>query len=416
VAKYPLRRGLAAFTVLVASASVLVGAGAAPATSGSRSTWVGTWSTAITQHGGAATAFNNQSIRMMVHTSVGGDRVRVRLSNNYGLQAVAIGKVTVALPVAPASPDLQPETLKTLTFGGSESVTMYKGSDVLSDPVDMAVPAASDLTVTYFMPTPTGPAPFHFQARQRSYIYPGDHTAEASGAGATATSLGSFLLAGVDVSSRKVDSSVVVLGDSISDGFSNTIDAHHRWPDFLAARVLATPTKSDDVGVLNQSLSGNRLTRDGIEAPLGFNALGNSGLARLDSDVFGQTAAETVILELGVNDVLFSIDPADRIIAGIKQFAAQAREKNLRVLVCTLMPFEGFASPPWTPEKEAIRVTVNSYIRGSHDFQGVVDIDAVMRDPAAPTKIRAEFDSGDHIHPNDAGAQAIANAVPLSKL
>jgi len=303
-----------------------------------------------------------------------------------------------------------------LTFSGTESVTMYKGSDVLSDPLEMAVAPDSDLTVTVYFPTPTGPSPFHFQARQRTYVYAGDHTTEASGAGQTNTFTSSFMIAGVDVSNRRVDGSVVVIGDSISDGFANTIDAHHRWPDFLADRMLATPAKSDDMGVLNQSLSGNRLTRDGIEAPLGFNALGLSGLARLDSDVYGQTAVETVILELGVNDVLFSVDSADRIIAGIKQFAAQAREKELRVLVCTLMPFEGFASPPWTPEKEAIRQAVNTYIRGSQEFHGVVDIDAVMRDPAQPTKIRVEFDSGDHIHPNDAGAEAIAGAVPLNKL
>jgi len=412
----PVRRALAAFTVLVASTSVLVGAVAAPATSGGHAAWVGTWATALTPAGSNQLGFDNQTIRTVVRTSVGGDRVRIRLSNAYGTQATAVGKVTVAFPVAPASPDLRPETLKTLTFNGSGSATMFKGADLISDPVAMNVPAGAELTVNVFFPTPTGPAPFHLTARQTIRVYAGDRTAEASGAGNTAAFRSSFFLAGVDVLTRRSPGSVVVLGDSVSDGNGSTVDANTRWPDFLAARTRATPTRSDDFGVLNEALAGNRIGHDGAEPPLGFPALGLNGLARFDTDVYGQTGVETVVLELGVNDVLFSVDPAERIIAAIRQAATQLHQKGLRVLVCTLVPFNGFAAPPWTPEKEAIRQQVNTFLRASHEFDGLVDIDKVLRDPADATKLRAEFDSGDHIHPNDAGAKAIAEAVPLRRL
>jgi lysophospholipase L1-like esterase len=412
----PVRRVLAAFTVLAATTSVLVGAGTAPAVSGGRGEWVGSWATAITRAGTSQLGFDNQTIRMTVHLSVGGDAVRIRLANNFGTQAAAIGKATVGVPTAPASADIVPGTVKTLTFQGSESATMLKGADLLSDPVKMDVPAGSDLVVSVFFPTPSGPAPFHLTARQTVRIYAGDHTTDVSGAGQTSAFRSSFFIAGVDVLSRRSQGAVVVLGDSISDGNGSTVDANTRWPDFLAARTRATPQRGDDVGVLNEALAGNRVNHDGTEAPLGFEALGLNGLARLDSDVYGQTGVETVILELGVNDDLFSVDPADKIIAGLKQLNAQLKNKGLRVLACTLVPFNGFSSPEWTPEKETIRQAVNAFIRGSHDFNGVVDIDKVLRDPADPTKLRAEFDSGDHIHPNDAGSKAIADAVPLNRL
>ena len=181
------------------------------------------------------------------------------------------------------------------------------------------------------------------------------------------------------------------------------------------ARLDAPYTRADDRGILNEALAGNRVTHDGAE--IGFTTLGTSALARLDSDVFGQTDVHTVIAQVGVNDINFTTDPADRIIAGLRQLAAQAHEKDLRILVCTLGPFEGFVGPPaWDPTKEAIRAAVNDYIRSQHDFDAVVDVDKVLRDPAAPTKLRADFDFGDHIHPNDAGAKAIAAAVELNQL
>jgi lysophospholipase L1-like esterase len=414
------RRLLAAVTVLAAGAATLVGAASnSQAGEVHRPHWVGTWATALTQAssgnaGGSLTGFTNESIRMIVRTSVAGNRVRVRLSNAFGTQAFTIGHATVALPAAHASADLQPGSIHDLTFQGSTSTTVFKGADVLSDPVNMDLPALTELAVTVFFPTATGPATWHNTARETSYVYTGDRASDPSGATPEITRNAFYFVAGVDVVSRHADGSVVVLGDSISDGNGSTLNANTRWPDFLAARFEGTH-RGDDVGVLNEGLAGNRVTHDGSE--VGFFTLGLSGLARLDPDVYGQTAVQSVIVELGVNDINFTTDPADRIIAGLKQLAAQAHEKDLKILVCTIGPFEGFTgTPTWDPTKEAIRVQVNDYIRGQHDFDAVVDLDKVLRDPAAPTKVRADLDSGDHIHPNDAGAKAIADAVHLSDL
>jgi lysophospholipase L1-like esterase len=416
------RRILAALTVLTAAATMLAGAGPTLAgeLSSARARWVGTWATALTpasltDAAGSLTGFTDQSVRMIVRTSVGGDRLRIRISNAFGTQAISVGHVTVGLPAAPASADLQPGSIRELTFGGSGSATAYKGADVLSDPIRMDVPPLTELAVTVYLPMATGPTTYHQVSRQTSFVYAGDRSEDPSGAGPTVTRNAFFFLAGVDVASRSADGTVVVLGDSLSDGNGSTLNANHRWPDFLANRIVNTRPDSKDPGVLNEALSGNRVTHDGTE--IGFTSVGASALARLDTDVHGQTGVRTLIVQLGVNDVNLSGDPADRIISGLKQLAEQAHEKDIRVLVCTLGPFEGFTgTPTWTPEKEAVRLAVNAYVRTQHDFDGVIDLDAVLRDPAQPTRVRADYDSGDHIHPNDAGAEAIAAAVPLRRL
>jgi lysophospholipase L1-like esterase len=376
--------------------------------------WTGTWATALTtaslgNTNGSLTGFANQSIRMIVRTSVGGEKLRIRLSNAYGAQPITIGHATVGVPVAKGSPTLKPESLRELTFGGSAAVTVYKGADVLSDPAEFDVPALSELAVTLYLPTATGQTSWHWVSRETTYVYGGDQAGNVDGAASTNTYGSFYFLAGIDVASRSARGSVVVLGDSISDGFGSTLNANTRWPDALANRIAGTAPHIGDPGVLNESLSGNRVTHDGSE--IGFTALGVSGLARLDPDVFGQTGLRSVIVELGINDVQLSGDASERVIAGLRQLAAQLREHDVRLLVCTLGPFEGY--PSWTPEKEATRVAINDFIRGGHEFDYVIDMDRVLRDPAAPTKLRPEYDSGDHIHPNDTGAAALAAAVPL---
>jgi lysophospholipase L1-like esterase len=416
------RRLIAALTVLTAAAALLAGAGPslAGASSGARTRWVGTWATALTpasltNAAGSLTGFTDQSVRMIVRTSVGGDRLRLRLSNAYGTQALTVGHVTVGLPVAPGSADLQPGSIRELTFSGSESGTAYKGADLLSDPIRMAVPPLTELAVTVYLPAATGPTTYHQVARQNSFVYAGDRAEDPSGAGPTVTRSAFYFLAGVDVTSRSANGTVVVLGDSLSDGNGSTLGANRRWPDFLATRIVNTRPDARDPGVLNEALAGNRVTHDGTE--LNFTSIGNSALARLDTDVYGQTGVRTLIVQVGVNDINLSSDPAERVIGGLRQLAEQARGKDLRVLVCTIGPFEGFTGPPaWSPEKEAVRLAVNAYIRAQHDFDAVIDLDAVLRDPAQPSRLRADLDSGDHIHPNDAGAEALAAAVPLRHL
>ena len=412
------RRVLSTLALLAVTASTVVGAAANPATATLQPRWTGTWATALTtasagNTSGSLTGFTNESVRMIVRTSVGGEKIRIRLTNDYGSQALQVGHATVGVPVAPGSPDLVPGSLRELTFnGGSESVTVYKGADALSDPLDLEVPALSELAVTLYLPGATGQTSWHWTSKQTTYVYAGDQAENASGAGQTRTVGSFFFLAGVDVASRTAHGSVVVLGDSIADGFGSTHNGNSRWPDKLAERIVETMPHIGDPGVLNQSLSGNQATHDSSE--ISFLAGGTSGLARLDSDVYGQTGVRSVIVSLGINDVQFSGDQPDRIIAGLRQLAAQMHEKGLRVLVCTLSPFEGYVR--WSPSKEAVRLAVNEWLRGSGDFDGLIDMDEVLRDPAAPSKLKPEFDSGDHIHPNDAGAEAMADAVKLWQL
>jgi lysophospholipase L1-like esterase len=396
-------------TTAAVGAATVLGAGGTQARNNGH--WQGTWATAITKAGAGSSGagFTDQSIRMTIHTSVGGDALRVRLTDEFGDRALVVGHATVALPAAIGSPDLDPASVHELTFSGSQSVTIYQGSDALSDTVTMDVPALSDLVVTIYLPGPTGPASWHFQSRETTYFYSGDHAIDPSGAGFIIARNSFYFLAGVDVHSRSEGGSVVALGDSITDGQTATINANHRWPDFLAARIVATGDDDEDPGVLNQGIAGNKVTHDGSE--IGFNETGLNGLARLDADVYGQTDVRAVIVELGINDIQAMNDSPDRIIAGLHQLAVQLRENGIRVIVSTITPFEGFVR--WTPEKELTREAVNDYIRTTHDFNAVVDFAKVLEDPAAPTKIRADLDSGDHIHPTDAGYQLMAGAVPL---
>jgi lysophospholipase L1-like esterase len=415
------RRALRAAAVVVAAAATLVAAGPTPATGTERPTWVGSWATTLTLHSNnpaspTTVGFTDQSIRQIVHTSVGGDGLRIRLGNPFGDRPVAVGHATVALPAGPdgGQPDVKAGTIRELKFNGSTSTTLYRGAEVLSDPLAFAVPAASDLVITMYLPGPTGPSSWHWQARTTTYFYTGDTTQTVSGAGAVSTLTSWHFITGVDVLSRRSNSSVVVLGDSISDGFTATLSADHQWPAYLGARIVSTHPAHNDPGVLNLSLSGNRITHDAMETVngvlTGANVNGDGALARLDKDVFGQTGVHTLIVELGINDLIGG-DQADRIIAGLHELAVQAHERDVKVLFVTLMPFEGYAT--WTADLEAIRGQVNQWIRTTRDADAVLDFDRVLRDPAAPTKLRAEWDSGDHIHPNDAGFQAMANSVPL---
>ncbi|MBB5872574.1 lysophospholipase L1-like esterase [Allocatelliglobosispora scoriae] len=408
------RRALAGLSTLAIAAATLVGATSTPAVGNLPARWVGTWGTATTlaslgNTGGSLTGFNNQSIRQIVRTSVGGEKVRIRLTNAYGNQLLTIGHATVGKPVSPGSADLVPGSIREITFGGSESATVLKGADLVSDPVDLAVPALSELAVTIYLPVATGPTSWHWTSRQSTFIYAGDKAEDATGAGQTATLQHFFFLAGVEVASPTALGTVVVLGDSISDGSGATVNANKRWPDLLAGRIVNTWPALGDPGVLNESLAGNRVTRDGAELP--FPALGTSTLARLDTDAFGQPGVRTVIVQVGINDIQLSSEPTANIIAGLRQLAIQIKGHGVRALVSTLGPFEGY--PSWNTDREASRLAVNEYLRTTDDFDGLIDLDKIIRDPAAPSKVLPAFDSGDHIHPNDAGAAAIANAVSL---
>ncbi|MGN9919972.1 SGNH/GDSL hydrolase family protein [Micromonospora palomenae] len=424
----------AATLLVVATPAVVASAGPSDTDTDTarhgRAEWAGSWAAAVTRGntvGLTNTGLNNQSIRMIVHTSVGGDRLRVRLTNLYGDQAVKVGHATVARPNT-ATPDdrsdIDAATLRELTFGGATSATINKGAELLSDPLDVAVREQEDLVVTLHFPVLTGPVTFHGQSKVTNFIGATDLTTAADGAGFTIRPNCCWMfLSGLDVERRHTPGSIVVLGDSIGDGNGSTVNANKRWPDLLADRLVDARPEVRTPGVLNLSLAGNRLNHEGPEPGAGgfpgYNELGPNALARLNEDVFPQTGVKTVVTHLGINDIWMSGDSAEQIIAALRQVNQQVKARGLRSLAATLTPYEGHGNPGvWTPEKDATRQAVNSWLRGAgaHEFDGVLDFDAVLRDPAQPGRLLPAYDSGDHIHPNDAGNQAMADAVPLRLL
>ncbi|SCE70461.1 Lysophospholipase L1 [Micromonospora chaiyaphumensis] len=422
-----------AATLLIAGTpAVTASAGPADTDSAShgRAEWAGTWAAAVTRGntvGLTNTGLNNQSIRMPVQTTVGGDRLRVRLTNLYGEQAVKVGHATVARPNT-ATPDdlsdIDPASVRELTFQGASSATINKGAELLSDPLPYRVAEQEDLVVTLYFPVLTGPVTFHGQSRVTNFIGATDLTTAAGGAGFTTRPNCCWMfLSGIDVERRLSPGSVVVLGDSIGDGNGSTVNADRRWPDLLAERLIDARPEVRTPGVLNLSLSGNRLNHEGTEPGAGgfpgYYELGPNALARLNEDVFPQTGVRTVVTHLGINDIWMNGDSAEAVIASLRQLNRQVQERGLTSLVGTITPYEGNGGPGvWTEEKDATRQAVNTWLRGpgQAEFDGVIDFDAVLRDPAHPSRLLPAYDAGDHIHPNDAGAQAMADAVPLRLL
>jgi lysophospholipase L1-like esterase len=376
--------------------------------------WVGTWGTSLHEPdlgvpGLANTGFNNQTLRQIVHTSVGGRQVRIRLSA-FGAKSLVIGAAHIALQLSGLT--IVAGSDRTLTFGGKPTITIPAGALVLSDPVNLNVPALGNLAISIFVPENTGPATWHFEARQTSYVSPaGDFTASATMPGAPAA-FAWFWLAGVDVLAPRRTGAIVAIGDSITDGTRSTPDANHRWPDQLARRLMAQPG-NHQMGVLNEGIAGGRILHD---------SLGPSALARFDRDALAQTGVTHVIVQGGGNDV-FSLNPAenvtaDQVIQGLRQIIERAHEQGLRIFGCTLTPIEGFLLPGtpiplFSPDGEAKRQAVNAWIRTTGEYDGVFDFDQILRDPNSPTRMLPLYDSGDHGHPTDAGYKALADAINL---
>ncbi|WP_328329265.1 SGNH/GDSL hydrolase family protein [Kribbella sp. NBC_00382] len=419
---------LAAAVSLAGSALVFTGSSAQTVaqTSGGhdRAEWVGSWSTGIVKPESAGftnTGLNNQSARYVVRPSVGGDKVRIRFTNIYGDRPITIGAATVAKgnTATPIGSDIDVASKRTLTFnGGSPTAVMNKGAELLSDPVNLKVPDLATLVISVYYPTATGPTSWHAATNQENYFGPGDLTNAADGTPYITTRACCWtFLSGVDVKTEKSDGSIVVLGDSISDGNLSTANANNRWPDQLAERLVAD-RRHDAPGVLNVGEAGNRLLEDSdgpiFGAPSGIQQLGLNALARLNEDVYAQTDVRTVITLLGVNDIWMNGASSDQIIAALQQINSQLHEKGITSIGATITPFSGFTTPGgWTPEKETTRVAVNKWLRNQHEFDGVIDFDKAVRDPSAPEKLLAAYDGGDHIHMNDVGYQAMADSIPL---
>ncbi|MFP8907342.1 SGNH/GDSL hydrolase family protein [Streptomyces atacamensis] len=397
--------------------------------------WVGTWSTTPTAVPASdTTVFEDQTIRQTVRTSIGGDRVRIRLSNEFGDRPLAIGEARIARRAEDGGPTaVDKRTDRALTFGGRSSVTVPAGAPMLSDPVSLRVPAGSDLVVSIHLPERTPGSTVHAFAFQHNHVASGNVTGHAD-ITPTATVDRWYFLTGVSVSADRSRgagkaSAVIALGDSITDGSDTEVNANHRWPDFLARR-LAEARGPYPRGVLNQGISGNRLLHD-PNPPAGTGAenyaayFGQSALRRFDRDVAAQPGAEHVIVLLGVNDLghpAAGTAPASEkvtaqdVIDGHRQLIARAHERGLKAYGGTILPFKGDTFGFHSKESEAARQAVNHWIRTSGEYDGVIDFDRALRDPADPERLLPRYDSGDHLHPSDAGAEAMADAVPLHLL
>ena len=358
--------------------------------------WVGTWATAVVPRpqpapgaapgrGGAVLNFKNQTLRQVVHVSLGGGRVRVVLSNAFGTSPLAVGAAAVALRQKESS--IAAGSSRPLTFSGSASTTIAAGAVAVSDPVALAIPALADLVVDVFLPGDTGASPSplttHASALQTNYL----------------------------------SAPVVTFGDSITDGTLSTPDTNNRWPDHLARRLLAAGgAKPQPMGVLNEGIAGNRILTD---------VIGPNALSRFDRDVLALSGVTHVILLEGINDLGLAADgqlpTAAEIVAGHRQLVTRAHAHGIKVLAGTVLPFEGtnlgaIAPNYYSAEKDTRRQAMNEAIRTGGFYDGIIDFEAAVRDQAQPKQLLARFKGADNLHLTDAGYKAMADAVNLTLL
>ena len=383
-------------------------------TSTSAADWVATWSSAPMAPGSAIlppVTFENQTIRQVVHLSVGGGRVRVRLSNAYGAAPLVVAETHVALEAAAGS--IVPGTDQTLTFNGQTSITIPNGALALSDPVRMAVPSLANLTISIYVPDNTGPATYHESADQTEYISGPGNFAGTTVFPTAQTDTSRYWLSGVEVEAGIRINTVVAIGDSVTEGFQSTVDANRRWTDDLSARVNL-PNGLPRLAVLNQGIGCSRLL---------FDVCGPNGSSRFDRDVLAQTGVTHVVVDLGRVDIVFAStanDPAqsvtpDQVITGLSQLIQRAHARGIKVIGTTITPNKGSTYPGFfTPANEVERQAVNQWVRTSGAYDGVIDFDAALRDPGDPERLLPVYASSDNTHPSDAGYQAMANAIDLS--
>ncbi len=359
----------------------------------------------------------DQTVRQIARISVGGDKVRVVLSNEFGTRPLRIGSATVAIPTTGSAVD--PATIKPVTWNGRTSVVIPPGAPMLSDPVDLPVRPLGNVAVSIYLPDKSGLTSVHWDGRQTGFISAkGDQTRDADFKPATTTQSRLFL-SGLMVDAKPASESVVFLADSITDGYCSTSGTNNRWPDHVAERLQAEG--HPDVAVVNEAYSGDRVLTDGM---------GTDALARFDMAVLSHPRVSTLVLMMGINDIGWpgpnSFVPtqpeptAADIEAGYAQLIARAHAHGIRIVVATLTPFiDTFAGTPnagyYTPAKEQIRQAVNAWIR-SAPVDGLIDFDKLLDDPAHPGHLLAADDCGDHLHPNDAGYRLMAKSVDLGIL
>ncbi|GAA2313992.1 SGNH/GDSL hydrolase family protein [Streptomyces violaceusniger] len=372
---------------------------ATPATAAGGRHDVVTWAASADRVGDGAP---DRGYRMVVHTSVGGSDLRIRLSNAFGDGPLTLDSSYVGVQKSGA--ELKRGSNRRLTFGGGHTVTIPAGEVAFSDALPGSLPAATNLVVSLHTPDAAGPATGHGMAMQTSYTSQGDHTGEESAAHWTDTTGSWFYLDAATVRTSAATGAVAALGDSITDGWQSTTDLNRRWPDYLARRLRQAAT--DVRGVANEGISGNKVLADGA---------GQSALNRLDRDVLSLPGVRTVFLFEGVNDIKAHTGvTADDMIAGYRRIIERAHAAGMCVVGATVGPFKGWSE--WDAAAERVRQDVNAFVRGSGEFDAVTDVDRALRSPYDPERILPFFDNGDHLHPNDKGMQALADAIDPTAL
>ncbi|MEV5972631.1 SGNH/GDSL hydrolase family protein [Streptomyces sp. NPDC051921] len=419
------RAGIALLTTLTLATVPATTATATPASAGSATAttaagaWHGAW--AASPQAPAAPfgpnwsqqGFTDQTVRQIVRVTAGGTRARIELTNRYGTTPLRVTGATVARTAEGGA--VEPGSVRALTFGGRGSVTVPAGGTLLSDGVPFRTKALESVTVTLYLAGPTGPATFHHMASATSYRASGDHRADTSGTAFTETGTSWYYLSGVEVSGGPRGAArrdgIVAFGDSITDGVGSTTDADNRYPDELAERLAAAGRPH---AVLNHGIGGNQVTNDTTWA-------GEAAVTRFRKDVLTEKGVGTVILLEGINDIggsgpAFPGGPTpevsvNRLIEGHRALIRQAHAHGLKVVGATLTPIKGSFYD--SPENEAKREAFNEWVRTSGAYDTVVDLDRAVADPADPDRILPAYDSGDHLHPGDAGYRAMAEALDL---
>jgi len=400
----------------IAAAILVLECFVASAVAQNKEHWVTTWATAqqlapqppLPGPGPNVPAtLKNQTVRMVARSSVGGRRVRIQVSNAFGSKPLVISNTHIALRDKGAA--IVRMSDRALAFGGRPTMTVPPGALIVSDPVDLAVPKLTDLAISLYLPEDTGTPSIHPIGLHTNYIADGEGTAKTS-LDTSMTTTAYLWLSSIDVLAPANAGAIVAFGDSITDGFSTTIDKDQAWPALLAKRFAAAKS-TEMLGVLNLGIAGNRVLRDGA---------GVSALARFDRDVLSRTGVRWMTLLEGINDITFSALPvfstevvtAEDLIGGYRQIIERAHMHGIKVAGATIMPVGGVST--YRESGEAVRQAVNQWIRGSGAFDAVIDFDALMRDPADPKRLRPEFDPGDHVHPDDKGNERMAQAIDLA--
>ena len=438
---------------IAAAAALLAVSGITEGAETQSTPWIGTWATAPQPFmPGTLQTYNRQTLRLIVHTSIGGSRLRITISNLYGDTPLHISDVHVAVRTVGANID--PNSDRVLLFQGqAKAILVGAHTQITSDAVNTSVPALSDLAVSFYLPQKVDATTSHLLALQTSYVAAGNSSSAAQFPVEKTIDTWPFLT-GVDIDTPTHASAIAIIGSSTTDGDGSTLDHNQRWPDGLARHLQEAGGTSAALGVLNLGIIGNRLLKDSPqqvnpqlhgsrastywnphaqhgggdsnESPFGLG-LGEAVLTRFERDVLSQSGVKYLVIAIGVNDIVFpgsftppseAVKPQE-LIEAYRQLIHRAHDKGIRVIGTTIPPFENSFYPEdktlvfFTPEKERTRQIVNDWIRASKEFDGVADFDAVLRDPAHPARLLERFDSGDHLHSNDAGYQATSAAVPL---